>query len=53
MMVNPSSERVCAHCTVNIFSAAFEILYAGVGASLNCEARPIDPSVDVLEDARK
>jgi hypothetical protein len=48
MIVNPSSERSCAHCTVNMFKAVFEILYAGIGAGLKAGASPIDPSVEVL-----
>ena len=50
MMVKPSSDRSCAHCTVSIFNAAFEILYAGVGACLKAGARPIDPNVVALAD---
>jgi hypothetical protein len=44
----PLAPRSSAYCTVNIFNAAFEILYAGVGASANPGAIVIDPSVDVL-----
>lgn len=48
MIVKLSSDRSCAHCTVNMFNAVFEILYAGVGAGLKAGARPMDPRVEVL-----
>ena len=51
MNVNPSSDRSCAHWTVNMFNAVLEILYAGVGASLNAGAWVIDPNVEVLKDS--
>ena len=43
--LGPSSS---AYCAVSIFSAAFEILYAGLGDMANCLAREMEPTVLVI-----
>lgn len=46
--VNPSFSSSCAYCTVSMFWAALETLYAGVGVrALKC-AQPMDPRAEEL-----
>jgi hypothetical protein len=47
--MKPSSTRANEYCTISIFKAAFEILYAGVGWNKNSEALVIEPIVEPLE----
>lgn len=50
MTVNPSFSSSCAYCTVSMFWAALETLYAGVGVrALKC-AQPMDPSAEELRN---
>lgn len=43
--VKPSAAYCCAYCTVSMFKAAFEILYAGDGRGRNASAIAMEPKV--------
>lgn len=48
-MLNPSSAYACAYCTVNMFRAALEILYDGVGEKMYLCVREIEPTSELLK----
>jgi len=45
--VKLSLANVSAYCTISMFNAAFDILYAGIGNE-NLPVRAIEPRVDEL-----